>query len=54
VAGVDWTDGYALDVKTTGATFLGHYEYGHPRFDTVRSPLGDLVYRPLTRTRSKL
>jgi hypothetical protein len=40
-----WADGYALDVQTTGATFLGHDEYGRPRFDTVRSPLGELVYR---------
>ena len=40
-----WTDGFALDVHTTGSTFLGYNAYGHPEFDTARSPLGDLVYR---------
>lgn len=24
---------------------MGHDEYGHPRFDTVRSPLGELLYK---------
>lgn len=40
-----WTDGFALDVHTTGSTFLGYNAFGHPEFDTARSPLGDLVYR---------
>lgn len=40
-----WASGFALDVHTTGSTFLGHNEYGHPVFDTGRSPIGELVYR---------
>jgi len=40
-----WVEGYALDVHTTGSTFLGYDTYGHPVFDTRRSPLGDLLYR---------
>jgi hypothetical protein len=40
-----WAAGFALDVHTTGSTFLGHNEYGHPVFDTGRSPIGELVYR---------
>jgi competence protein ComFC len=40
-----WADGYALDLHTLGSTFLGHNAYGHPEFDTQRSPLGDLLYR---------
>ena|SRR2546430_1363759 len=40
-----WTDGFALDVHTTGSNFLGYNAYGHPEFDIARSPLGDLVYR---------
>ncbi len=40
-----WTDGYALDLHTTGSTFLGYDAYGHPVFDTQRSPLGELLYR---------
>jgi predicted amidophosphoribosyltransferase len=40
-----WASGFALDVHTTGSTFLGHNEYGNPVFDTGRSPIGELVYR---------
>lgn len=41
----DWKQGFALDVHTTGSTFIGHNEYGHPEFDTTRSPLGELLYQ---------
>lgn len=40
-----WTDGYALDVHTVSSTMIGYNAYGHPVFDTVRSPLGELLYR---------
>jgi competence protein ComFC len=40
-----WSDGYALDVHTMGSTMVGHNALGHPVFDTVRSPLGELLYR---------
>jgi hypothetical protein len=40
-----WAAGFALDVHTTTSTFRGHNEYGHPVFDTERSPIGELVYR---------
>jgi predicted amidophosphoribosyltransferase len=40
-----WTGGYALDVHTTSSTMIGHNAYGHAVFDTVRSPLGELLYR---------
>jgi predicted amidophosphoribosyltransferase len=40
-----WASGFALDAHTTGSTFLGHNEYGHPVFDTERSPIGEFVYR---------
>ena len=40
-----WTEGYALDVHTTSSTMIGHNAYGHAVFDTVRSPLGELLYR---------
>ena len=29
-----WTDGFALDLHTTGSTFLGYNAYGRPEFDT--------------------
>jgi len=40
-----WNDGYALDFHTLSSVFLGHDAYGHPKFDTKRSPVGDLIYR---------
>ena len=33
-----------LDVHTISSTMIGYNEFGHPEFDTVRSPLGELVY----------
>jgi len=40
-----WAEGYALDLHTTGSTFLGYDGYGHPQFETVRSELGELLYK---------
>jgi len=45
-----WDQGYVLDVHTVSSTLIGHNEFGHPEFDTVRSPLGELVYRLKYRT----
>lgn len=40
-----WRQGLSLDLHTLRSDFLGHDEYGHARFDTVRSPVGELLYR---------
>jgi competence protein ComFC len=40
-----WLDGYALHVHTLSSTFLGNDQFGHARFDTTRSPVGELLYR---------
>jgi len=40
-----WDVGYVLDVHTISSTMIGYNEFGHPEFDTVRSQLGELVYR---------
>lgn len=40
-----WDQGYVLDVHTVSSTMIGYNEFGHPEFDTVRSALGELVYR---------
>ena len=40
-----WAEGYALDLHTTNSTFLGYDGYGHPQFETVRSELGELLYK---------
>lgn len=40
-----WDAGYVLDRHTVSSTMIGYNEFGHPEFDTQRSPLGELVYR---------
>lgn len=40
-----WDAGYVLDTHTVSSTMIGYNEFGHPEFDTLRSPLGELVYR---------
>ena len=40
-----WHEGFALDLHTLGSTFMGHDEFGHPRFETQRSEIGELLYR---------
>lgn len=37
--------GYVLDTHTISSTMIGYNEFGHPEFDTVRSQMGELVYR---------
>lgn len=40
-----WDDGYTLDRQTLRSVPIGIDPYGHMRFDTTRTPLGELVYR---------
>lgn len=40
-----WDEGYALDRHTLSSTFLGYDQFGHERFDTKRSPVGELLYQ---------
>jgi predicted amidophosphoribosyltransferase len=50
-----WNDGYTLDVHTTGSQFIGHDQYGHARFETSRSELGEALYRlKYSRDRSQI
>ena len=39
-----WRKGFALDLHTLSAEFLGYNEYGHPEFDTTYSPIGKLLH----------
>ncbi len=39
-----WVEGFVLDQHSTSSVFLGNDEWGHPRFDTTRSALGELVF----------
>lgn len=40
-----WTRGWTLDRHTTSSAFLGYDEYGHARYDTTRSLIGELLYQ---------
>lgn len=40
-----WREGYALDLHTESGTHVGDDEYGHPQFETKRSPAGELLFR---------
>ena len=44
-----WDDGYALDIHTRSSTPIGYDSYGHLRFDTIYSPVGE----PLNWLKSK-
>ena len=41
----EWRKGFALDLQTLSSEFIGHDEFGHPRFDTKRSEIGELLYQ---------
>jgi predicted amidophosphoribosyltransferase len=40
-----WVDGYVLDLHTSGSTYLGDNEFGHPQFETHRTEVGELLYQ---------
>ena len=40
-----WTRGWALDRHTRSSEFLGYDEYGHERYETIRTELGELLYQ---------
>ena len=40
-----WVKGFALDDHTLSSDYVGDDEFGHARFNTRRSELGELLYR---------
>jgi competence protein ComFC len=40
-----WDEGFALDVHTTSSVYIGDDSYGHPRYETTYSEIGELVFR---------
>ncbi len=40
-----WREGYALDLHTLNSTPIGYDEFGHLRFETTRSEVGELLYK---------
>ena len=40
-----WNDGWVLDKHTLQSVYLGDDEYGHPRFDTSRTEVGEATFQ---------
>lgn len=40
-----WREGFVLDYHVLSSLYVGDDEFGHPRYDTSRSELGELLYR---------
>lgn len=40
-----WDHGWVLDKHTLSSTYLGHDAYGHARYDTVRTEVGESTYQ---------
>lgn len=40
-----WRSGVALDLHTTSSTAIGHNEFGHMQFDTLRPEIAELLFR---------
>ncbi len=41
----NWKNGIAYDLHTLSSIYLGQDEFGHDRYDTKRSEMGELVYQ---------
>ncbi|TMJ17210.1 MAG: ComF family protein [Alphaproteobacteria bacterium] len=41
----NWDAGYALDKHKISSTYIGENEYGHPQFDTLRTEVGEALFR---------
>lgn len=40
-----WDDGWVLDKHMVKSTYLGDDENGHPRFESIRTEVGEATYR---------
>lgn len=41
----EWNLGYVLDWHTKSSEFLGHDQFGHPQYNTVRSEVGEAIFQ---------
>lgn len=41
----DWDEGWALDRHTISSEYIGEDPFGHPRYKTIRSEIGELMYQ---------
>jgi predicted amidophosphoribosyltransferase len=40
-----WNDGYALDYHVLSSTYTGEDVFGHPQYETIRTPIGKALYQ---------
>lgn len=40
-----WREGFALDLHTESSVYVGDNEFGHPKFSTTRTEVGELLYK---------
>ena len=40
-----WASGFALHVHSLSSNYLGDDQWGHARYSTTRSPVGELLYQ---------
>lgn len=41
----NWDAGYALDKHKISSTYIGDNEHGYPQFDTLRTEVGEALFR---------
>lgn len=41
----NWKEGFALDLHTISSTLIGYDEFGNPQFDTIRTEVGELLFK---------
>ena len=41
----NWNEGFSLDLHTISSTLIGHDEFGNPQFDTIRTEVGELLFK---------
>jgi predicted amidophosphoribosyltransferase len=40
-----WAEGWVLDLHTSSSTYVGDDEFGHPQFETIRTEIGELLFK---------
>jgi predicted amidophosphoribosyltransferase len=41
----DWSDGLVIDWHVAHSEFLGHNQFGHPEYNTVRTEVGEALFQ---------
>ena len=41
----NWVNGFAFDLHSISSEYVGEDQYGHDRYNTIRSEMGELIYQ---------